>query len=75
MNSSFSLSRFGVMRRMRSARCAVCLGGSKRQLIAERQLVAVRLDELGDVVALERDGEPGEGSGDRGGRRPVAWSW
>ena len=28
MNSSFSFSRFGVMRRMSSARCAVCFGGS-----------------------------------------------
>ena len=29
MNSSFSWSRFGVIRRIRSPRCAVCLGGSK----------------------------------------------
>ena len=28
MNSSFSLSRFGVMSRIRSPRCAVCTGGS-----------------------------------------------
>ena len=28
MNSSFSFSRFGVMRRMRSARWSVCSGGS-----------------------------------------------
>ena len=29
MNSSFSLSRFGVISRIRSPRWAVCLGGSK----------------------------------------------
>ena len=28
MNSSFSFSRFGVIRRINSPRCAVCLGGS-----------------------------------------------
>ena len=28
MNSSFSLSRFGVISRISSARCAVCIGGS-----------------------------------------------
>ena len=28
MNSSFSLRRFGVMRRINNARCAVCFGGS-----------------------------------------------
>ena len=29
MDSSFSRSRFGVMRRISSPRCAVCTGGSK----------------------------------------------
>ncbi len=28
MKSSFSLSRFGVMRRISMPRCALCLGGS-----------------------------------------------
>jgi hypothetical protein len=28
MNCSFSLRRFGVMRRMRRPRCSVCFGGS-----------------------------------------------
>ena len=40
------------------------------ELVAERELVAVLLDELGDVVALDRDREPGERSGDGGARRP-----
>ena len=41
-------------------------------LVAHRQLVAVLLDELADVVALERDGEPGERTGHRGARRERA---
>ena len=56
------------------SRPAVRLVGGRvegRQLVAERQLVAVRLDELGDVVALERHREAGERAGHRvaGGER------
>ena len=70
MNSSFSLRRFGVISRISSARWSVCTGGSKRrQLVAHRQLVAVLVDERADVVALERDREAGERSGDRVARR------
>ena len=40
------------------------LGGiERRQLVAERQPVAVQLDDLADVVALERNGPLGERSG------------
>ena len=35
------------------------------QLVAERQVVAVLLDDLADVVAFERHREPGERSDDR----------
>ena len=31
------------------------------QLVAERQLVAVLLDQFGDVVSLEGTGKPGNG--------------
>ena len=62
MNSSFSRSRFGVIRRMSSA---AVRGVDRRvegeQLVAHRQLVAVLLDERADVVALERTGKPGNG--------------
>ena len=40
-----------------------------RQLIVERQFVAVLGDQFGDVVALERNREAGERSGDRRARR------
>ena len=33
----------------------------RRQLVAERKLVAVLLDQFGDVVTLQRDREPGNG--------------
>ena len=36
-----------------------------RQLVAERNLVAMLLDQVGDIVTLERYGEPGERSGHR----------
>ena len=46
MNASFSLSRFGVMSRISSPRCAVCTGGiERRELVAHRELVAVLRDE------------------------------
>ena len=38
-------------------------------LVAHRQLVAVLLDQLADVVALERDRESGERPSHRGARR------
>ncbi len=70
MNSSFSRRRFGVIRRMSSARCAVWIGGSN---VSSWSLIGssltVLLDERGDVVALERHGEPGEGPGRRVARR------
>ena len=48
----------------------------RRQLVAERQLVAVLVDERAHVVADEGDGEPGERSGHRVARRErVAVSW
>ena len=49
--SSFSLRRLGVISRISRARWLVCIGRvERRQLVAERQLVAVLLDQLGDVV-------------------------
>jgi hypothetical protein len=36
-----------------------------RQLVVERQFVAVLLDEIADVVALERDRKSGKRSGHR----------
>ena len=61
MNSSFSRSRFGVMSRISSARCAVCFGGSNEgSWSLNGQIVAVLLDDVADVVALERHREPGE---------------
>ena len=64
MNSSFSLSRFGVISRISSAAVIRVLGRvERRELVAERQLVAVLLDELADVVALER--RPGSRGTDR----------
>ena len=38
MNASFSFRRFGVMSRMRSARCVVCFGGS---IIARCSLIGI----------------------------------
>ena len=49
MKSSFSFSRLGVSWRISSERWSLCLGGSiVGQLVAERQLVAVLLDELAE---------------------------
>ena len=46
MKSSFSFSRLGVIKRMSSPRWAVCFGRvERRQLVAERQLVAVGVDD------------------------------
>ena len=70
MNSSFSRSRFGVISRISSARCAVWIGGSNVSIWSLiGSCVAVLLDERADVVALERDGEPGERTGRRVARR------
>jgi hypothetical protein len=49
--------------------CRVHRRIERRELVAERQLVAVLLDELADVAPLEQDGEPGEGSRHRVARR------
>ena len=40
-----------------------------RQLVAERDFIAMLLDQVGDIVALERNGEPGERAGHRDTRR------
>ena len=46
MNSSFSFSRFGVISRISSAAVrGVLRRVERRELVAERQLVAVLLDE------------------------------
>ena len=39
------------------------------EVLVHRQLVSVLLDEHADVVAVERDGKPGEGTGHRVARR------
>ena len=47
----------------------------RRQLVADRQLVAVLLDQRGDVVALERHGEPGNGPVTELHDEKVSVSW
>ena len=64
MNSSFSFRRFGVISRISSPRwCGVLRRVERRELVAERQLVAVLLDQVADVVAVERHREARERSG------------
>ena len=70
MNSSFSLRRFGVISRISSPRCAVCIGGSSVgswSLIGSSSRCSSM--SVADVVAVERDREPGERPGDRVARR------
>ena len=70
MNSSFSFSRLGVISRIEQAAVRRVLRRVHgRQLVAERQLVAVLLDEVAHVVALERHREAGERPGHRVARR------
>ena len=53
MKSSFCLSRFGVKSLPASARCRVCLGGSRDMSWSpSRDLVAAALDDLGPALAL-----------------------
>ena len=73
MNSSLARSR-PVSSRIISARCAVCRGVERRKLVAERQIVAVALDEVGHVVAIERLGESLERPAHRVARREGAES-
>ena len=71
MNASFSLRRFGVISRMQQSALVGVLGRvERRQLVAERQVVAVRLDDLADVVALERNRDLDERPAHRVAVRP-----
>src|SRR5271154_826771 len=73
MASSFSLRRLGVISRINRERWLVWWRIERGQLVAERQLVAVLLDQLGDVTvspAFEAHRKTGERSGHRGARRP-----
>ena len=70
MNSSFSFSRFGVIKRMSSARWFVCFGGSKvviwSPIGSSSRCSSI---SVAHVVTLERYREPGERSGDGVARR------
>jgi hypothetical protein len=57
MKSSFSFSRFGDQAQEQSAVRGVLRRVHRRQLFAEDELVAVLLDDVADVVALEWDRE------------------
>ena len=64
--SSFSLRRLGVISRISRARWLVCVGGSSvGSWSLNGNLVAVLLDQLGDVVTFERDRETRERAGHR----------
>jgi hypothetical protein len=52
MNSSFSLSRLGVKSLPISARCRVCLGGSREVIWCPSDLVPAALDDLGQALPL-----------------------
>ena len=70
MNSSLSLSRFGVISRIRIARSCVCVGRVHGDhVLVHRELVAVAIDDLAHVVALERHRERGERTDHRVARR------
>ena len=62
MNSSFPRSRLGVIKPHEQGAVIGVPGRIQRgQLVAHGELVPVLLDEGADVVALQRDREPGNG--------------
>ena len=70
MNASFSFRRFGVSRRMTRAALA-CVHGRVHghHVLVHRELVPVGVDDLADVVTLERHREGGKGADHRVARR------
>src|ERR1700739_587773 len=59
MNSSFSLSRFGVKRPLSNARCGVCLGGSndtRCSLIGNWSRWASMRSEMSSPITLNGNG-------------------
>ena len=70
MKSSFSRSRLGVIKPHQETAVGLVLGRvHDRDLVAERKLVAVLIDQVAHVVADEGDGKAGKRTGDRVARR------